>query len=824
MDTKRWNGALHDGSCLLTFSASTGLGDHLQCIVDHRHKSVMVFIATHLTPLLPDADQPSMDSEHLRAAFQAFERTAERPERVALLLELAEHLQLGEDVERSVIRQCRRCSWLQIPTAAEPHDQSSSPEDILLPKIRHILQTYQFRTGASSRVNALITEQLCPDRTAAHAFLDAWNSVAGRAAARARGIILAFFDYDTIGLLRGSHAPGAEEMLLLEHLSEDIKRLTDQPEYIKAVLRTQTLALLHVLNGMEHAPSLWQQDLLHLPSDDPQRVVYRKMITPALHERVVAGLTEQFGNSVTAEEAFQDFEQSGWSAMVERLCGVGLEEFRLQRILHTNIDVLTGDIPQRIETMVAQLRKASQETGVRVPLRMLLADPPGSKKRVNFGRRIWFGLPAIMKRRQQRRRKHRGIVRPPRTIPLLHDKEEIIDVPTPEDRLANRFGQGATLPTEDARHVIRSVATSGVLGFISREEWFDACDPRIVAYLQLIKFGHIEGAVNIGILQKQVQIYAAMLGIPSPSAQVVKVLFNAIAKPGRWNAGVGSSVDGIVLRKTPIRNARRLNEVWLIVPVQLKLLIVDSANQVLSKVCHVLLVLEQATERPIGCWVSAGFPGEREVCLAVYQAIWHPWIPDWPIRGIPRRICIPATFAPQGLASLYRAALWLMTSIEITNTKVWHGPREEGDADMVARMRIFGPDHIRRRFHADRVTSVQAQEGLLDYLRHDEPAFPLHWVPKLDAKLWDIGFGMPGYATPAAGWLLPETGLVSTMEGGVVFDQMRYVGQGISLNPGQVLKRRAFPYVFPHQRPGFFVEDQAGSLYYVQPEHSRNSV
>jgi hypothetical protein len=792
------------------------LNDALQAVIDARRTPIDTFISQHFAPLIPDVEgsQRATSREQLRNAFAAFERTTNRPQLLAFYATLSEELNLSEAVQKTVIRCCLKRGWIRLPNSLQSIVDVASLEQTLLSQILTILQTYHFRTGRSSQIDALLLQGLCPDAKAGHRLLDELKKVDGRAAGLARGIIASYIEYRDIGLLRACNLLGADELLLLETLSDDIAQLTDRPAIVKAELQTQTLALVHVLAHIDHQPSLLQQDLFHQPSDSLRRDEYRRLITPELQEEVVVGLTSYLGDSAISESLFQDFHGAGWYAMFHRLVGVSLEEFRLQRTLHKHIDALDRGFSQQIETGVTHFRSASQEASVAVPLSHLLNDRPSSKKRLNFGRRIWFGAPAMMKRKQQWRRRHRGIVRPVKKLMLLRDEEELAHALTPENRLANSYSNKAGETIEDTRHIIRSVATSGVLGFFSREDCLSACDPRISEYIELIKFGHIAGAVNFGVLHKQVAVSSAMLGIPPLSAQLVEVLYNFLRKASRWNAGAGSAVDGIVLRQTLIAKARRLNEVWLIIHVTLKLRLIDEAGHLISETCHVLIVIEQATERPIGCWVSATPPTKVELGLAIYQSIWHPWIPDWPIRGIPKHILIPAALARAGLLDVERAAAFLMTTLQVTQNKIWQGPRDQNEVDMVERLRIFGPNHVRRLFHTDRVTCAQAQVGLLQYLRTDEKAFPFHWVAPLDAKLQDVGLGMPGHSTAAAGWLLPEGDAVISVAEGVIFDGALYTNSWLRFQPGQTFRRRAFPYTYPLQTPGFFIEDK-GVLQYV---------
>jgi hypothetical protein len=73
----------------------------------------------------------------------------------------------------------------------------------------------------------------------------------------------------------------------------------------------------------------------------------------------------------------------------------------------------------------------------------------------------------------------------------------------------------------------------------------------------------------------------------------------------------------------------------------LRLPIVDAAGHQVSDTCRALLVVDTATERPVGYWLSTTAPTSREVGLVLYQAIWHPGALTWPLRGVPDCIQVP---------------------------------------------------------------------------------------------------------------------------------------------------------------------------------------
>jgi hypothetical protein len=258
---------------------------------------------------------------------------------------------------------------------------------------------------------------------------------------------------------------------------------------------------------------------------------------------------------------------------------------------------------------------------------------------------------------------------------------------------------------------------------------------------------------------------------------------------------------------------------WLIVLAKIKLRLIDSSGGQLSDICYVLLVLDEATERPMGGWVSPYPPGLQEVGLALYVSIWHPWFPDWPIRGIPETVRIPSTLATnnRSLRDLRQAAGWLLMEIDYTQEQTWKGPRYEDDPNFEDRLKVFGPQHVQQLFEAPRVTCAQAQQGILHYLLHDKEAFPHHTPAPIRQKYLDMGLCMSGYDSPAAGWLLPVQGVTRTQEGGVIIEGVPYVNPWVTLPSGKRVLWRSFSYPYPERKPGVFAQLGNGTMYYMIP-------
>src|SRR5581483_1932776 len=129
--------------------------------------------------------------------------------------------------------------------------------------------------------------------------------------------------------------------------------------------------------------------------------------------------------------------------------------------------------------------------------------------------------------------------------------------------LITKFADLAQLDEQDARNRVRNFLTYGVMGLLPRKQWLWVFDPRLISWLQLIKIGHLEGTIAWSTVLHVAGEYARLLGIPRPSAQVMRAVFNSIAKPSYWHGGKGRAVDGIRQRATlKVSGRPRLHYAW----------------------------------------------------------------------------------------------------------------------------------------------------------------------------------------------------------------------------------------------------------------------
>jgi hypothetical protein len=384
------------------------------------------------------------------------------------------------------------------------------------------------------------------------------------------------------------------------------------------------------------------------------------------------------------------------------------------------------------------------------------------------------------------------------------------------DRLVERFAELALLDETDARVRLRNFLTYGLIGLLQRWRWDDVIDARIMSWLRLIKLGRLDGTVDWARLYQQVEQYARLLDIPIPAPQIIRALFNSIPKPRYWHAGKGFAVDGIRQRATLILFGRpRFHAVWLVITFPLVLKLSPGKPQRY----YMILIIDEGSELPMGGWLSADPPISREVSLALYQAIWHPGLIEWPLHGIPEVIRISKDLVSDGIEDLQRASEYLMAQLDIVDKISLEGRakiRQMRDGLKKTAAKLLKPH--------DELATIPigvALQALLQWLIPQY--FPNHRVADVPLFIRRCNVAMAGHDTPAAGWLLPTTGTVDLVTSGIVLSHgERYRSRVLTAAPGQQLMRREFPVFYPKLNTddldmGIFVE-QGLNLHYLQPE------
>jgi hypothetical protein len=465
------------------------------------------------------------------------------------------------------------------------------------------------------------------------------------------------------------------------------------------------------------------------------------------------------------------------------------EQQRLQQRIERHLNVLDAEDRQSIETTLQHLVASTKETGVPLPLAMLIDDYPSSRRRRRLGRRFWFGLASILHRRESRRQRRR---RQYRSRFSQHMQQTNQETSPDADRLVAAFARLADLDVRDARALIRDFITYGLFGLLPRTVRVRAIYQPLVSWLALIKWGRLPGSVPWLQVVEQLNSYREQLGLPgSFSPQLTRSIFNGISKPAYWHGGQGDAVAQVRQRATVTADEiPRLHKTWLLAPVQMPLAVGDGDPQL----WHGLLVFDRESQLPMGVCFSKHQPGMREVQLALYDAIWHAGDFGWPLHGIPETIQVPQGLAANGLHDLEQAAAFLLADIDTQYKKPWLGLKTVKQVMDDVRKRGGGTINRILGGH-DNVQAGQIMQVILSWLKRT--SFPGHNPARVPESLRKHRVAMPGYDTPAAGWLLPVTDEVETVKGGVWYQGARYTSPWFQSVPGQRYSCRTYPFYIP---------------------------
>ncbi len=739
------------------------------------------------------------------------------------LLPLAQVLGLRSMVEAQTFRSCWERGLFDQVASVQPRgpiDQYLPPRPRLVRRdyaevmhlIRALLSKNQFYI-----IRELEQQRICRDDATAKAVAGAIKLIDFDAAAAARGVLLGYMEYGSVGLICSSPHPCAAGLILLQRYAADVQALGGD----LAQLRADLLALHATLAS--HTPSLWQAHILHEPPNSPGRQRYQKKHLPARKRpQFIPILAQRRGcDEAQATQLLDTLIERGLPGLIDLRCASSnqsmqqtLIQRRIQRAVDRNLGAMHTHMRQEIERLLEHLLAAIEGIGSSFSLVPLLTSHPSSPYRIRRGRRVWYGAAASIKRIQRRRgrtRRRRLFRFPPQRSQQPPETQQ----DKHGDQLVIAFAERAELTEAEARRRLRNLITYGGIGLLAEKDWKNAVDMRTREVVHFFKLARVKGTIDWSRMRRQINSELSRLQLTPLSPQLIRALFNQGSVPNFWHSGESENVARVSKRVTlTVSKVPRLHRIWQVVPVQLPVPVVDDSHRLLSERCFVLLVVDDASQLPIGLWVSAGEPSAIELGLALYQSIWHPGALDWPLHGSPEIILIPKSLYVQDLTDIERSTTFLMAQIDRL-------PKEKPlrYLDVVQRVREQGPKHLRRLMGSDRFTCRQIHDELLTWLFAE--CFPNHRAARVPAVYRRQGVTLPLHDFPVAGWLLPRgENPVETSSNEVWNSAIAYTSDVYQLPGGRTLPYRAFPYRYGGTRrdhvvaPGIFVEYD-GTLQYL---------
>lgn len=749
----------------LTFNED-GLDAEAQEVVGYRRQILQQFVDNVAEGVSQELLDPRADDATLRAQLLALAPSI----RAETYLSLAQQLGFVNANRRRIYLRAWRNGMLS-HSVWLPYAQACKKgiEPTFAEIERRFLTVLQSSPHVTNWIATLSEQRLCRDDAAARRIAYDLDRVDETATNQARDLVLTWCHIGQLGLLKHADCPYFDELMLVQRYEHEVaERRSDAA--LMATLRSDAIALYRAFHHPEFLKAYqasyganaktWDQSLLHQPLETEVRQAAHLRITP-LRPVLVPILAFLRGETEANADALLDaLLRHGLPDLVQLRCAGGDTATDMSRELE-QIRKVAGQLlkavpPEKREQILTSLRNlydAVIATGVSFPLMNLIRHLPSSNYR----------------RKRQRRK-------------------------VPED-LVDAFAEREGVTKSAAWSSIKNLMIYGPLGLLPQREWPQAIHPRLWSYLHLVKLGRLEDTVSESVLTDRVNMYARQLGVEPLPKQIVIGVFGHFPKNTYYNSGDGEAIAAVPLRKAlKLAGVARLHEQWLVLTVELDIDLVSPALRSLGGACWVVLVLDCGSQRPVGFWISEKRPTSVEAGLALYDAIFHRAALHWPLRGIPEQILLPPTLL-NGADSIMRAAAFLMAEVQPIKSQDDHLKKLPYANELISDLRAkYEPARLpgRRRAPKQQLTIPQADTEIRDWLY--KRCFPNHRTDPVPASLRKLGFALPGYDTPAAGWLLPVVADdTQTIRDGVQVGKRIYSDRQARIEPGLPVRVRMIP-------------------------------
>jgi hypothetical protein len=639
-------------------------------------------------------------------------------------------------------------------------------------------------------------DRLCRDDDGAERLASDLAGISFSTTNMARKILRDWVQNGSIALLEHSNYPYLGILQRLQRHEASIASAVEDAESITAALRADVVALQRTLTNKElqkfarkssKSPMvLWDESVCHQPAHSEQRKLYQSRIVPELRDLILKELVRQRGcEPAYAAELFDRFISDGLDALIAWHCGHPAHEIRrrhdeqqIQKVVEPHLRFLSSSQRAPMLIRLEHIQKANVATGRTYNLFAMLRDHPSS-----------------------------------------HDRRKYYHKKPPLDFL-QLLAEYESITPKQAQGLLENVRASGCLGLALRSQWPKLVDPRIWSYIEMFKLGRLNDTTSESQLTTRVHFYATGLSLEPLTSQVVLAIFNHFRKERYANSGEGPQLYGVKRRGSlNIQDAPRLHERWLVISMTLKIQLIDSEYHPIEATCSVILVIDCATQMPMGAWITDQVTNQHHICLGLYQAIWHPGALTWPLRGIPEHILVARPLAVAGIDDLKQAATWLAADVEIVDaqTQLEDMPIARGWIQEL--QKHFAPKGARGQKREQKLTLLQAYSAVLQWL--EDHCFQQLNNDPVPSHLRKRGVALPGFDTPAAGLLLPVTGQVLTIQNGVKDEAFRYTSPMFSSEPGEELSKRSLPIPGSNIKPFIFVAHHNLLHYMTQQKRSR---
>lgn len=610
-----------------------------------------------------------------------------------------------------------------------------------------------------------------------------------------------------------------KELSLVEQFSSDFAVLCDDSESVKAEISDDVIALCEAYNLFGAELSI--EHLLHEPPGTEARARHQQRFQSEDRSGLVAHVAHQRNCSGDdAENLVRLLEIGGLRDIVAWRCQVTRYELGIVRIRRLLSD-LTASFPmwaqQRSEQYFVALWRAMCDVIAPFHIEPILTEYPSSDHRLRLSRRLPWSHASLVKQYLQRKKGRLSSWPPP--SPLARRAQAQEGEKRPEDPLITSFRAKLSMTGAQGSHTLHRIITLGTVGCFSNEEvplLFDKCQ---YSWLRMIEFGRIDGRIVWDRVYAQLRVDSEHWKKATPAKQVARTLFNSFATPRYWQLGKGGVTDGRLRQSPALYDAGlpQANDIWIAFDIP----IIIGKNWRRQQRYRMICVADPEGQLIMGGWSAANNGTENDLGLALYQAIWHPGNVNWPFRGLPRRIIVTRALIGDREDDLRKAAAYLLAEIEIVDRISL-----EGKGRLVSAREMIRKEAIQLLSvgQTERMALPNLLQHTLERLRTQE--YAQQRIAPVPRDLRCFGVAMPGFDTPAAGWLLPRSPeTAEAYTNGVRYQSQWYRADHQCIVPGQHLVVRVFPATYPHVEPvgrqiGIFVEvDIQGEhcLHYLEP-------
>jgi hypothetical protein len=654
-----------------------------------------------------------------------------------------------------------------------------------------------------SSTQAILTEQLqksgvCRDSRTVATVVRTLSDMPERSARIARSLVVSYLTIGPLSLLKHSSFPCLDEFLIALRWLHKQQALDVLPKQTVAVLRPRLLKTLMALYMAFTQAGCWRQFLLKEPPSGQERLRFLTTFED-LHKQSIAASVAQFLDlSLSQSMALaEQLSINGLHGVVEVLQDVHIRiasvQAAIRDTLKRQLAGLHSDAQEEIAGLVDQLRIASEKSGYSFPIVRLIEDRLGNLFRRRCDRRFKFGHSAINKIRMRKYRRRRDLL--PKAPERVCSSEP--RPPTIQDKFVDHFVQLTGLSLAAARDRIRNFIAYGPFGLLKQGVWLQCIDERIIEYLHLLKVGHPDGVLSWSRARQLANQQCNYFGISPLTQQVFTVIMRRLKKKAYWHAGQSESISLVRQRSTLFITAPLIHSEWVIVSQRI------NVPRTLNGSWYACVVVDLPSGLPMGGWISEGKPTATEYGIALLDAIWHPRaysVPQmWPLHGIPKQLILPSSLPDDTFADLLQAARYLCTDVIQLPSRRWKS------LPVIDKIATEFPRVIQQRLEHN-LTSDAIQAELTRWLF--QTFFSTHRGVEDIPRPWRLsGVSMPGFYSPALGWLCPRSPVpLRTIRDAVVEGTTIYAYRETAIEPGQSVYIRRMPYLNHPLQRGIFVE------------------